>query len=378
MRLKRQATNSPDQHNGFGLVVLRDAGAGRWMSPRLLGVQVLTTVRYQVNGNNQLLRHVLCEVWGQQCYWRRHMVQYNDLQIDHVLPRTSNGSARDRLKTAFKMTDDFDVNALYNLAPICGTCNREKSDSDLTDYPVVLSTLKKAKKLGPKIASRVEAFNKPSKLGEVLLHAAEADLTDTSIRATFEEIAPAIVQKLADLGEGSADFFVFKTVDVEVDDALHSIGLKLNERGRAAVAVFESVSGGRLEDALRDPLSDLLYRAAAAAGNEFEMHNDGMGSPTVGKVEVSWSQVTIDTVGYESSPPAQLAFEFLGECEAVVTASVARDNSLDGELESVQGDAVVSGRFIFALAWEPSDPIGQFFFDQVWLDNWDADSVSVQ
>ncbi len=202
---------------------------------------------------------------GQQCHWCRHLKDYLDLHIDHVLPRTSREAERIRLKHEFKLPDDFDVHAPYNLAPICSACNGAKGDADLTEYGVALTTLKKARKFAPTVGRRVAAFGKPSGLAGALLEAAEADLGDANARQTFEQGAPAVVQRLAELGEGKADFFVFRTVKVEAgDELLHRVGLKLNEPARAAVAVLERVAGGRLEEAAR---------------SEFENHDEGMSAP---------------------------------------------------------------------------------------------------
>ena len=46
------------------------------------------------------------------------------------------------------------------------------------------------------------AFGNPSKLAGALLEAAMADLSNTGTRETFEQGAPAVVQRLAELGEG--------------------------------------------------------------------------------------------------------------------------------------------------------------------------------
>ena len=331
-------------------------------------------VRYQENGDNRLLRHVLVGLWDQQCYWCRCFKDYADLQIDHVLPKTTCKSTRDDLQRAFGMDASYDVNALYNLAPICGTCNREKSDADLTGYGVVLTTLRKAKKIAPKVARRVELFGTASKLADALLHVAEADLSDKATRAMFEREAPAVVQRLAELGESKADFFAFRTVDVETRDIVHSVRLKLNERARAALTVLETVAGGRLEDALSAPLSDLFDRVREAAADALEDYDEGLGAPRVEPGDVDWPEITIDQIEFNGVPPAQLEFEFSGDFDAVVSASIARDSPSGDDLEYVQGEAVINGRFTFSFAWEATDPVGVFFFDQVFLQERRADA----
>lgn len=333
----------------------------------------LPNVRYQENGDNRLLRHVLRLVWDQQCYWCRNFKGYVDLEIDHILARTSGETARLSLKRMLNLVEDFDVHALYNLAPICQACNSVKGSDDFTKTGLVLSVLKKARRLAPVVARQVAAFGKPSKLAGALLEATEVDLSDLDLREIFEQGAPAIVQRLAELGKDKADHLVFRTVDVEAGGELYRVDLKLNERGRAAQTVLETVAGGRLDHALRVPLIDLFSQVAFAATRTFEAHGEGWGAADVEPVTIDRPQITIDRVRLESTPPAQLEFAFAGEFDTMVTTVIARGRQLDGDLEYVQGDATVSGRFTFDLSWEPGDPVGHFLFDQVWLEDPQAD-----
>jgi hypothetical protein len=159
---------------------------------------------------------------------------------------------------------------------------------------------------------------------------------------------------------------------VETQGAVHSVSLKLNGRARVALTVLEEVAGGRLENALSAPLSDLLNRVRATAVNALEHYDYGLGNPSVEPGDVEWPEITIDQIHFNGVPPSRLEFEFSGDFDAVVSASVARGNPFDGDLEDVQGEADVNGRFTFSFAWEPTDPIGVFFFDQVFLQDWDA------
>ncbi|WP_328381141.1 HNH endonuclease [Micromonospora zamorensis] len=339
-----------------------------------MGAVADAVVRYEPGGNNRVLKHILRLVWESRCYWCRNYKEYSALEIDHILAQNSNDAERARLKQAFNLSDDYDVHGVYNLAPICSDCNKTKGSVDLTQVPVVLNRLKEAQRHAKAISSRVRSFRNSSELGGALLLAVEADLEDPGNRATFEEGAPAVVQRLSELAEGKADFYVSRTADVWAQEKTHTVRLRLNERGRAAVTVLESVAGGTLHDALSAPLSDLLDRVADAAGGAFLDHDEGMGVPDVGSVSLEWPTVAIDTVDFLSTPPANVEIEFAGEFEAMATGSVARSSADGSELEYVQGDASVSGRFSFILVWGPDDPVGQFYFDQAWLDAFAADT----
>ncbi|WP_216216933.1 hypothetical protein [Amycolatopsis aidingensis] len=277
---------------------------------------------------------------------------------------------------------DHDVHGICNLAPICGACNKAKSGMDLSATGLLLSMLHKARKLAPEITRQVVAFGSPSKLESALLEATEADLSDTRTREIFERSAPAVVQRLAELGDGKADYFVFKEVRVEASESplytcgppvMVRVGLKLYECGRASMTVLERVVGGRLEVALRVPLSDLLELIATTVGSAFERYSENPDASKAGEVNIEWPEITIDRVEFDSRSPIDLEFEFAGEFRVAATAGVAWVSQRDGSLEDVQGDATVSGRFRFELSWAPGVAIGKFHFGQVWLEDWQAD-----
>ncbi len=332
-------------------------------------------VRYKPNGNNKVLRHVLRLSWDLRCYWCRHFKDYLDLEIDHILPQDSSDKERERLEREFKLASDYDIHALYNLAPICSDCNKLKKGEDLTEIPAVASRLKLAQGFAGTVAKRVLSFGRASKLGEALLLAAEVDLADPDTRATFEEGAPAIVQRLAELGEGKADHLTHREVTVEACDEQHTFFVSLNEHGRAAVGVLEQVAGGVLEDVLAAPIEDLFRQAEEAIANALRDHDDGLGAPDVGSVSIDWPTLSIGAVRYSAIAPAQIEFEFEGAFEGLASGSVARDNADGDGLEDVQGDATFSCRFKFDLAWEPSGGAGNFYFDQMWLEDFDADML---
>lgn len=151
--------------------------------------------------------------------------------------------------------------------------------------------------------------------------------------------------------------------------------MSLNERGRAAVGVLEQVAGGVLEDVLAAPIEDLFRQAEDAIANALRDHDDGLGAPDVGSISIDWPTLSIGAVRYGAIAPAQIEFEFESAFEGLASGSVARDGADGDGLEDVQGDATFSCRFKFGLVWEPSGGAGNFDFDQVWLDDFDADTL---
>ena len=95
----------------------------------------------------------------------------------------------------------------------------------------------------------------------------------------------------------------------------------------------------------------------------------------VGSVSIDWPTLSIHAVRYTAAPPAQLEFEFEGVLEGLATGAVARNSADGSELEDVQGDATFACRFRFDLTWDPSGGAGGFLFDQVWLEDFHAETT---
>ena len=116
-------------------------------------------------------------------------------------------------------------------------------------------------------------------------------------------------------------------------------------------------------------MSDLYMRVSAAAANAIEDSDEDFAVPRGEPGDFEWQEITMDQIGFNGFPPAQLEFEFSGTLDAYVSASVARDKMV-GDLEFVQGQAIVNSRFSFSFSWAPTDPVGVFDFDQVFFRNW--------
>ncbi|MDT5215876.1 MAG: hypothetical protein QOK18_4115 [Mycobacterium sp.] len=74
---------------------------------------------------NRLLLLAMVHAWGNKCYWCRTPKTFRHLEIDHIAPRSPRGD----------LDPAFDVDAAENLAPICGPCNKEKSNGEFQDAP---------------------------------------------------------------------------------------------------------------------------------------------------------------------------------------------------------------------------------------------------
>ena len=330
---------------------------------------------YKPNGDNRLLRHILREIWGSRCYWCNEPQPFSALEIDHILPQDSTTEQHAQWTAAFDLPADYDIHSPYNLAPICGPCNKKKSNKDLSKLGVVHNHLNSAQKYAPLVTKRVLAFNQQPQLSAALLLAVEVDLTDPDTRATFEEGAPAIVQRLAELQPEKADYLTYRAVALDVDDEPHSFFVTLNEQGRAAVNVLEQIAGGVLDEVLKDPIEDMFLQAEEATAAALRLHDDGLYAPDVGKPSI-WPSISITTVRYSATGPGEIEFAFEGTFEGWATAFVARENPWGDGLEEIEQEATFSCTFTFELTWELSpDGASHFHFDQVWPEGLEVDTV---
>jgi 5-methylcytosine-specific restriction endonuclease McrA len=48
---------------------------------------------------------------------------FNDIEIDHIIPKHLGPECLKELKDKYGLPEDFDIDAPQNLAPICSVCN---------------------------------------------------------------------------------------------------------------------------------------------------------------------------------------------------------------------------------------------------------------
>lgn len=335
------------------------------------------SVRY-TGGDNSILRFILHETWGPRCYWCYQPKEFNDVQIDHILSRDTGAKDFEELKTRYGLPQDFDIDGLENLAPICNVCNgtRGKGKMDYGPRPVMLSQLEQARKLRPTIVERVSNFGNSSKVAEYLLKASETDLNDPNAKQAFEEHAPVIVQKLALLDETKADYISFKTVDLEIgEERPLGVGVSLDGQGRTALAILEGVCGCTIKGALKGPIGELVDKIRKNAQAEFENIEGPVGPTTSGPPISLYLGVVVDSVSYERCAQS-LEFAFRGKFEDEVSASLVQ-SSLDGNgLVELQGDMQASGRFSFDATWDFWREPGDVDAGECLIDSWILDYVS--
>ena len=322
-----------------------------------------------------MLRLVLYGLWGSRCYRCQRPKDFNDIQIDHIIPRHTNAERLEELTRQYGLPRDFDIDAPGNLAPICSVCNgpRVKGMKEYRARLLEQDQLDRALALQPKVVEQVIGFSKSKKLAELLLRASQADLSDPNARHAFEEHAPAVVQKLALLDVGELNYVSFSIEMVEIDqEPTLEVGISLRSRGRVAAALLSDICGCPITNVLRSPVEEVVRKIRENTRAAFE-RTDGPAGPTVsGPPEFGFIRIDIDSIDYQCDRPG-IEFTFDGGFEADLTASLVQDNPDGIGLNEIQGDAQVYGGFSFRATWNPSSPPGNLDVGACWIESWRDD-----
>jgi HNH endonuclease len=199
---------------------------------------------------NRLLLLALVQAWSNKCYWCRTPKTFRDLEIDHIVPRNPRGG----------LEPDFDVDAAENLAPICGPCNKEKSNGEFEDAPRIDAMRNAAVKAAPKVRRNLERFYKDDGVVKALLAVTAADLASpdvaeaisafgAAIMPVFREIFPEILTETY-----TWDYTIRKPPltfqGQEVDLPGERSIAELDAQGQRALVILEDVIGISMADAI--------------------------------------------------------------------------------------------------------------------------------
>lgn len=73
------------------------------------------------------VRWALYEAYNHKCFYCDKPIEWNCLEIDHIIPETYEKHL-DTIIDMYGLEKDFNINSLQNLAPAHSSCNRRKSD----------------------------------------------------------------------------------------------------------------------------------------------------------------------------------------------------------------------------------------------------------
>jgi len=115
-------------------------------------------------------RNAIWHVHDHKCFWRRGLLAFNEMVVDHVVPESLGDldePARSAKFSELGLPADYDVQAYYNLVPACHPCNGRKSDRELDPRPIALS-LAITRGLVQKIEARIASLVAGRTLAQVM------------------------------------------------------------------------------------------------------------------------------------------------------------------------------------------------------------------
>ncbi|RXZ81927.1 hypothetical protein EBB07_13055 [Paenibacillaceae bacterium] len=83
--------------------------------------------------NNFIVRAALFEVYKGRCYFEGLPIRFKDMHIDHIIPESIKSEELEKISKDLELTQDFNVNSLYNLVPCSPNANLYKNKNV---YPI--------------------------------------------------------------------------------------------------------------------------------------------------------------------------------------------------------------------------------------------------
>ncbi|WP_299040282.1 HNH endonuclease [uncultured Pseudokineococcus sp.] len=208
------------------------------------------SVRYS-SGDNTDLKFALWIVWDRRCYWRKHVIDSEVLEIDHIV--SQQHAAMDAKSDDPVLPDGFDVHAVGNLAPICRDCNGGKGGGDFTMTGWVVQMRSKAKRLAPKVEAEVASMKAEPNLVRALRTV--INVRDANRRAAklIKTQGGAVMQRMYDAG---ARLVLAEEVELPAETLggfdMVTISTMLSEDSRITRVILADVCGVTWDGLLLD------------------------------------------------------------------------------------------------------------------------------
>ncbi|WP_410875097.1 HNH endonuclease [Nocardia sp. A7] len=294
------------------------------------------------------------EAWGSKCYLCTQPKDYNDIEVDHILPKTASLEQLNELATQLASPEgaSYDVHDPYNLAPICGPCNTRKRDIDLTRTGIFATYLHLAQERRARIVRSVESFATAGKVSRSLLVALEANIRDPAARKALDRHGPSLIQKLALMDPAAAEGYVIhRELAFEYREICCRVHILLDNVARRAIQVLEDVAGARLDLVLDDPMRDLedqLVEQMMETLHEYMEIDAPQRSDLRGRIDVGIDSVVLDRQG------TLFEFRFRGNYEIDVSAPIKATSVDESHIQRADVDARCDGTVLFAVWWNPA------------------------
>lgn len=332
--------------------------------------RVAKVVRYQPDRDNSVLKMALRQVWKSTCYWCGAPKDFTDTVIDHIVPKSVSPAELDQLKIDHRLRADFDLDAPYNLAPICHGCNgmRAKGDQVLLGFPKVYEKLQRASHYADQVVQRVANFDPSNKLAESMLAVTMASTKIDANRRLFTEHGPSLLQKLTSLIDVEE---LSQIVTVRAaSSTIAEISAELDSRGRATITILDEFCAIPLLENAADYAFTVLLNEVHEALEAVDVPG---GYPTISEPEVDSLSLRLRSIDF-SRDGAVVEVTIVIDCDGLFSAIATHSDQFGDELQDTQVEAFALGSFSISGYMDIMDSSGQIdWISDFGHDNWVID-----
>ncbi len=142
---------------------------------------------------NDVTRLALFQAWHEKCVWCQTPLAFNEMEVEHLLPKSLAGTERTKVLQAHGLEESFDLDALENMAPSCRSCNGRKGKRTPPVAPLITTLLDTANRKAPDIRDASEKLTSSRRVATALTvlgsAARSGDATATEgLRAAAREL----------------------------------------------------------------------------------------------------------------------------------------------------------------------------------------------
>lgn len=214
--------------------------------------------KWQYGSGNVALRSVLYAIYNRRCYRCEELRNFVEIEIDHIVPRSTNDDEFDRIREEYVLVTDFSRDDPSNLAPICSGCNKTKSGRPFSRTLHELDRLRRAGERRQKVIDEVEKFFSLDSLARALVKATVSNPNDAKTRATLVMYAPAFVQKIASVDEALVRFTKVDYQQTFIDGTTVHLRSTLSQEHLVVVSMLTTIFRASLWDLMKDKLDELV------------------------------------------------------------------------------------------------------------------------
>ncbi|WP_144573808.1 hypothetical protein [Brevibacterium jeotgali] len=263
--------------------------------------------------------------------------------IDHLIPQRGFDAARSRAG----LPSSFELHAVENLAPICGSgsrCNQTKPEDISGILGPIQTAVARAEQRAPAVRDRVRRVRSARGVEAGLVKFIASDIDDRIARLGAE-YGPQILQRLYAIDPQSVDEYT-SSHGVEVDfhalrtngfDAPAPASLLVNSDGRFAFDAARRLYGVRVEEHLGEPVEAAFAEVVDQIEDEFSDRTDAYDARSTFTAD-RLPDLSFSLVRWGFDESAGLEMMFIVEMRALFVCSTAlTDNDatlVSGQLET--------------------------------------------